>query len=404
MQIIQISTYGFDRRYPSRPEFVLARTLAAQGHTVHAIEYWHDRTQPQVEVYAPGLTIYRCRTFGFVSYDLLRFARQIPKPDIIHVHHLRHLLAYQAQILWRGTVPMVLTPHGILHDGDLVVNREQPLDNPLTPENLFMDEAALWSALRAGKHPRRTFRNYFIHAPLLRYDGVFALSNHEKSIIGTLGVPLERITVIPNSIVLSQYQTPPPRVRASTPTLLFIGQLVPRKGWDILVDALPKVVATQPDITVIMVTHNTSQLAALEARATALGVRAHIDIRTRVDEAHKVTLLESAHMLVAPSRYEGFGIPPIEAMAAGCAVITTDCAAGNEIVTHMETGLLTRYNDPSDLADAVLRLLRDDRLRDALVERGKTYVHATYDPDIVAHRSLGAYQSHITRVNQSPVL
>jgi len=299
---------------------------------------------------------------------------------------------------------MVLTPHGILHDGDLVVNREQPLDNPLTPEKLFMDEAALWNALRAGKHPRRTFRNYFIHAPLLRYDGVFALSNHEKSIIGTLAVPLERITVIPNSIVLSQYQTPPPRVRASTPTLLFIGQLVPRKGWDILVDALPKIVATQPDVTVIMVTHNTSQLAALEARATALGVRAHIDIRTRVDEAHKVALLELAHMLVAPSRYEGFGIPPIEAMAAGCAVVTTDCAAGNEIVTHMETGLLTRYNDPSDLADAVLRLLRDDRLRDALVERGKTYVHATYDPDIVAHRTLGAYQSHITRVNQSPVL
>ena len=190
MQIIQISTYGFDRRYPSRPEFVLARTLAAQGHTVHAIEYWHDRTQPQVEVYAPGLTIYRCRTFGFVSYDLWRFARQIPKPDIIHVHHLRHLLAYQAQLLWRGRVPMVLTPHGILHDGDLVVNREQPLDNPLTPEKLFMDEAALWSALRAGKHPRRTFRNYFIHAPLLRYDGIFALSNHEKSIIGTLGVAL----------------------------------------------------------------------------------------------------------------------------------------------------------------------------------------------------------------------
>ena len=404
MQIIQISTYGFDRRYPSRPEFVLARTLAAQGHTVHAIEYWHDRTQPQVEVYAPGLTIYRCRTFGFVSYDLWRFARQIPKPDIIHVHHLRHLLAYQAQLLWRGRVPMVLTPHGILHDGDLVVNREQPLDNPLTPEKLFMDEAALWSALRAGKHPRRTFRNYFIHAPLLRYDGIFALSNHEKSIIGTLGVALERITVIPNSIVLSQYQTPPPRDRASTPTMLFIGQLVPRKGWDILVDALPKIVATQPDITVIMVTHNTSQLAALEARATALGVRAHIDIRTRVDEAHKVALLESAHILVAPSRYEGFGIPPIEAMAAGCAVITTDCAAGNEIVTHMETGLLTRYNDPSDLADAVLRLLRDDRLRDALVERGKMYVHATYDPDIVAHRTLGAYQSHITRVNQSPVL
>jgi glycosyltransferase involved in cell wall biosynthesis len=153
-----------------------------------------------------------------------------------------------------------------------------------------------------------------------------------------------------------------------------------------------------------MVTHNTSQLEALEARATARGVRSYIDIRTRVDEAHKVALLESAHILVAPSRYEGFGIPPIEAMAAGCAVVTTDCAAGNEIVSHNETGLLTRYNDPSDLADAVLRLLSDERLRGALVERGKAYVHATYDPDIVAQRTSDAYQSHITRVNQAAVL
>jgi glycosyltransferase involved in cell wall biosynthesis len=91
-------------------------------------------------------------------------------------------------------------------------------------------------------------------------------------------------------------------------------------------------------------------------------------------------------------------------MAAGCAVVTTDCAAGNEIVSHNETGLLTRYNDPSDLADAVLRLLSDERLRGALVERGKAYVHATYDPDIVAQRTLDAYQSHITRVNQAAVL
>lgn len=404
MNIIQISTFGFDTRFPSRPEFVLARTLAAQGHHVHAIEYWHDRTQPQIEVLASGLTVYRCRTFGFVSYDLWRFARMIPRPDVIHVHHLRHLLAFQAQWHWRGLVPMILTPHGILHDGDLVVDREQPLDHPLTPEKLYMDTDALWTALRAGKHPRRTVRNYLIHAPLRRYEGIFALSHHEKSIIAGLGVAESRISVIPNSIVLTQYQTPVVRTRAAQPTLLFIGQLVPRKGWDILIDALPAVVARHPDVRVILVTHNTSQLAALEERATQLGVRAVIDIRTKVDEAAKVALLESAHILVAPSRYEGFGIPPIEAMAAGCAVITTDCAAGNEIVTDQQTGLLTRYNDPADVSEKILLLLRDTALRTELIDRGKAYVHATYDPDVVAHTSVGAYQSHISRFAKSAVL
>ena len=404
MNIIQISTFGFDTRFPSRPEFVLARTLAAQGHQVFAIEYWHDRTQPQIEVLAPGLTVYRCRTFGFVSYDLWRFARIIPKPDVIHVHHLRHLLAFQAQWHWRGTVPMMLTPHGILHDGDLVVDREQPLDHPLTPEKLYMDAAALWTALRAGKHPRRSVRNYLIHAPLRRYDGIFALSHHEKSIIGGLGVPASRISVIPNSIVLTQYQTPVVRTRAETPTLLFIGQLVPRKGWDILIDALPTVVAHYPELRVILVTHNTSQLAALEKRAEHLGVRAVIDIRTNVDEPAKVALLESAHILVAPSRYEGFGIPPIEAMAAGCAVVTTDCAAGNEIVTDNETGLLTRYNDPADVSEKIVYLLDHHELRTRLIDNGKAYVHATYDPNVVAQTSVEAYQSHISRFVKSAVL
>ena len=404
VNIIQISTFGFDTRFPSRPEFVLARTLAAQGHTVHAIEYWHDRTQPQIEQLAPRLTVYRCRTFGFFSTDLWGFARMIPKPDVIHVHHLRHLLAYQAQWHWRGKVPMVLTPHGILHDGDLVVDREQPLDHPLTPEKLYMDAAALWSALRSGKHPRRAFRNFLIHAPLRRYDGIFALSHHEKSIISGLGIDERRIDVIPNSIVLAQYRTPVQRIRATQPTLLFIGQLVPRKGWDILVDALPVITSRVPDIHVVMVTHNTSQLAALEERALRLGVRACIDIRTNVDETQKVVLLESAHILVAPSRYEGFGIPPIEAMAAGCAVITTDCAAGNEIVRDQLTGLLTRYNDPADLAEKVLLLLRDETLRSHLIDEGKTYVHATYDPHVVANTSIDAYQSHISRFNSAAVL
>jgi glycosyltransferase involved in cell wall biosynthesis len=404
VNIIQISTFGFDTRFPSRPEFVLARTLAAQGHTVSAIEYWHDRAQPQIEQLAPGLTVYRCRTFGFLSYDLWRFSRILPTPDVIHVHHLRHLLAYQAQWHWGGFVPIVLTPHGILHDGDLVVDREQPLDHPLTPENLYMDAAALWSAIGSGKHPRRAFRNFLIHAPLRRYDGIFALSHHEKSIITSLGIAGQQIAVIPNSIVLTQYRTPVMRIRAEQPTLLFIGQLVPRKGWDLLVDALPTIASQVPNICVVMVTHNTSQLAALEERALRLGVRSFIDIRTNVDEAQKVILLEAAHILVAPSRYEGFGIPPIEAMAAGCAVITTDCAAGNEIVTDQQTGLLTRYNDPADLAEKILQLLSDEELRSQLIDRGKSYVHATYDPDVVAHTTIKAYQSHISRFNSPAVL
>ncbi|MBM4414605.1 MAG: glycosyltransferase family 4 protein [Chloroflexi bacterium] len=394
MHIMLISTYGFDPSFPSRPEFVLARTLAEMGHTVSAVEYWHQTEQPQRVEFASNLTIYRCKTTGFFSYDLLQLQRHIPRPDIIHVHHLRHLLAYQAQKQWRSTVPMVLTPHGILHDGDLVVDRERPLDHPLTPHLLLCERNQLLSALLNGKHPRKLVRNFLIHAPLLRYHGIFALSNHEKSILTSLGANQDSIDVIPNSVELLRYDdnTHPKFAR---PTLLFIGQLVPRKGWDVAIRALPAIRAQIPDVQLIMITHNTSQLQQLETLANELDVRDMIDLRTRVNESEKVALLKQAHVLVAPSRYEGFGIPPIEAMAAGCGVVTTDCAAGNEVVTHEVTGLLSRYDDAADVAAQVLRLMTNQSLYDTVTAQGHAYVHATYHPHIVATQTLTGYQRYI---------
>ncbi len=394
MHILQISTYGFDPRFPSRPEFVLARTLAEMGHRVDAIEYWHDQSQPQRVEFAPNLTIHRCRTVGFLSTDLWRLAAHIGRPDIIHVHHLRHLLAYQAQKQWLNQVPMVLTPHGILHDGDLVVDRERPLDHPLTPHKLLRERQQLIGALLKGQHPRRAIRNYLIHAPLLRYRGIFALSHHEKGILADLGANAQHIDVIPNAVDLRQYETIQ-HAKASSPTVLFIGQLVPRKGWDLAIQALPLIRAQIPDVKLVMVTHNTSQLQQLEQMATALQVRDAIDIRTKVDEAEKVKLLQQAHVLVAPSRYEGFGIPPIEAMAAGCGVVTTNCAAGNEVVTHEQTGLLSRYNDVADLATQVIRLMTDQSLYRTLTANGRTHVYQTYSPQTVAMQSLAGYQQYI---------
>lgn len=395
MHIVLISTFGFDPHYPSRPEFVLARTLARMGHTVSAIEYAHNQAMPSVQQFATNLTIYRCRTFGFFSYDLWRLARTLPRPDIIHVHHLRHLLAYQAQRLWRDVAPMILTPHGMLHDGDLVVDRERPLEHPLTPEKLLLNTRQLWNVLWQRAHPRRSVRNYLIHAPLLGYDGILALSKHEKGVLVDLGIRSDNIHVVPNAVEFDQYIDAPPRSQRQHPMVLYIGQLVPRKGWDLAIRALPAIVAQEPDVQLVMVTHNTSQLSDLHALANELGVEAHVQVLTKVDEAHKVQLLQEAHVLLAPSRYEGFGIPPIEAMAAQCPVVTTDCAAGNEMVSHEVNGLLVAYDDVAGYAASVLRVLHDTTLRMSLQINGLAHVNTHYTPQIVANQTLSYYQHYI---------
>lgn len=396
MHILIISTFGFDPHFPSRPEFVLARTLAAMGHTVSAVEYAHNPHLAPRQQLHPNLTIYRCGTFGFFSRDLWQLARTLPRPDIVHVHHLRHLLAYQAQYHWRGQVPMVLTPHGMLHDGDLVVDRERPLEHALTPEKLIMTPAHLWRALLHAQHPRRSIRNFLIHAPLRRYDGILALSHHEKEVLIGLGITADRISVVPNAVELDQYLDAPPIAQSTHPMILFIGQLVPRKGWDLAVQALPAIVARHPQTELVMVTHNTSQRHALEQMAHTLGVADHISVRTNVDEPTKIQLLQQAHVLLAPSRYEGFGIPPIEAMAAQCPVVTTDCAAGNEMVQDQHTGLLVPYDDVQGFANAVLRVFSDEALRHTLVQNGLAHVRTNYTPTTVATRTLDCYHHHIT--------
>jgi len=161
------------------------------------------------------------------------------------------------------------------------------------------------------------------------------------------------------------------------------------------VRALPLIAQTIPDIRMVMVTHNTSQRSEFEALATSLGVMERITLLTSVDEAQKIQLLQEAHLLLAPSRYEGFGIPPIEAMAAHCPVVTTDCAAGNEIVHHEKTGLLVAYDDVAGYAAATIRILQDTPLRTQLIDAGYAHVIKDYTPITVANQSLEYYQQRI---------
>ena len=87
-----------------------------------------------------------------------------------------------------------------------------------------------------------------------------------------------------------------------------------------------------------------------------------------MDESDAAPLLCGARMFVFPSLYEGFGIPPLEAMACGTPVIVSDCASLPEVVG--DAGLLVPPTDIEKLAESMNRLLKDDQLHAALREAG----------------------------------
>jgi glycosyltransferase involved in cell wall biosynthesis len=93
----------------------------------------------------------------------------------------------------------------------------------------------------------------------------------------------------------------------------------------------------------------------------------------------------------APIWNEGFGIPPIEAMAAGTPVVATRSGAIPEIVRDQRTGFLITKNDPRALADNILKLLRDQELRQKMGRAARDWVFENFTWDIVAERMYRSY-------------
>ncbi|MCU0492889.1 MAG: glycosyltransferase family 4 protein [Chloroflexaceae bacterium] len=402
MHILLVSTYGFDPAFPSRPEQVQARALARRGHRVSAYEYLDRRYPGQSrpgDWLDGGIAVHRAPTLGFAAPTALLRLLLAERPDIIHIHHMRNLLSYQTVVAARRLgIPVVMTIHGLLHDGDLVVDRERPLEAPLRFDNLLLTPSQLLRRLARGAQPRRAFRNYFIHAPLRMLDGAVALSQHERGLLIQLGVAPERIVVLPNAVEIGDWSLEIDKDNRQSSivnhqsSILFIGQLVHRKGFDLLARAIPLVVAEFPMAQFLLVSHNQHGGAELRQLVAEAGVAANVQLLGRVDEAEKWRLLREAAVVAVPSRYEGFGIPVIEAFAAGSPVVTMDAPATNELVQHDVNGLVTPYGDHAAFAAALLRLLHNPDLARRLGAAGQRGVAGRYTADGLAAQLEAWYQ------------
>ncbi|MGH9025003.1 MAG: glycosyltransferase family 4 protein, partial [Acidimicrobiia bacterium] len=150
--------------------------------------------------------------------------------------------------------------------------------------------------------------------------------------------------------------------------VLALGQIEPRKNLPGLVRGFDRVAATNPDLSLVVAGPDGVDRPAFEAAIAA----AHHGDRVRwiryVPNNARGDLLAGAAAFAYPSRYEGFGFPPLEAMRAGVPVVATKTGSLPEVLG--DAALLTPVEDDDALAAALDRLLRDDELRANLVRRG----------------------------------
>ena len=231
-----------------------------------------------------------------------------------------------------------------------------------------------------------------IRRALRRGAHVHVVSNAVgDEVIAEFAVDAARVHVVPNGVT-----APPPgdaaagvRGAGGDRYVLAIGTIEPRKNVAGLIRAFDAVAGDDPELRLVLAgARGWGSTGVDEAIAEA---RHHdrIVLLGAVDETTRADLLAGATALAYPSVYEGFGLPPLEAMAAGVPVLTTAVGAIPEVVG--DGALIVRVDDDA-LAAGLARITTDDALRASLRDRGRARA-ATFSWDATAAGIAAIYRA-----------
>ena len=290
------------------------------------------------------------------AWRMSRLLRRL-RPDVVHAHDAHALALAATAVALAGTGrPRLAASRRV----DFHLHR-----NPL-------------SRWKYGRVDRFLCASDAIRRMLID-DGVPA----ERAAVVYEGVDVERIAGLPTLDVRRELGLPD-----GAPIVGNIAALVPHKGQQHLLDAAARVVAEIPDARFVIV--GAGELHdALVAQIARLSLERHVVLTGFRTDA--LSLLKEFDLFVMSSVTEGLGTSVLDAMACGRAVVATRAGGIPESVVDGETGLLVPTRDPDALASAVLRLLRDRALRQALGRAGRGRARARFSAARMVAETMAAY-------------
>ena len=223
-----------------------------------------------------------------------------------------------------------------------------------------------------------------------RADRIIAVGEHwRRVLIDVLGIEADSIVVVPNAVA------GPNRVQrreggARPCRLLFLGTLSPEKGVPELLAALADERLRGLDWCLRLA--GDGDAGAYAQRAAALGIGARVEFCGVVPEKRVEELLAEADVFVLPSHNEGLSMAMLEAMANGCAVVTTPAGAALEAVSDELSALVTPVGDPARLAVALQRSIADERLRANLQAAARARFCEAFDIELHCRRLDALYR------------
>jgi len=393
MKILQVIPY-FHPAYafggPVKVAYQISRELAKKGHEI--VIYTSDakdlssRLETNFEENIDGMKVYYFRNVSlilvkklklFITPQLALYAdKEVEKFDIIHLHEYRTyqnlVVTYYAK---KYGIPYILQAHG------------------------SVPRIASWRRLKW------IYDALFGYKLLKNSSKVIALNRLEAEQYKIMGVPEEKIAIIPNGIDLSEYAGLPPKgvfkkkfnIPEDKKIILYLGRVHKVKGIDFLIKAYAYLVRKLncKDVVLVIVGPDDGYLKEAQELTNRLGVSKHVLFTGSLYGRDKFEAYVDSEFCVLPSRYEIWGMTVLEAYACSKPVIASEIGGLKDLVVNGETGLLFESGNVKQLARCIFNLLNDGGLAKRMGLKARKFVEENFTIEKVVERLEKLYEEVI---------
>ena len=302
------------------------------------------------------------------------------KADIYEAHTISGYKLLKTLKKRKNSKPFIHTVHGVLEDEYLQSSKTVSPSLRMKMSNFFMRHLA--------KLEKQAAKQATLIVTVSRYSA--------QKIVQLYAVDETKIRVVPNGVDLQKFKPSEASGKVRDMVggnyeylVLFVGNLIPRKGLNFLIEAAKRVTKESRDTKFVVVGDGPLKNHLIQ-QSKEQGVSDNFAFLGAVPEAMLHSLYNCADVFASPSIQEGQGISLLEAQASAKPVVAFNVTAITEVVKNKETGLLVEP-DSNELADAILSLLSNKALREKMGRSGREFVSNNFSWDICAQKMLHVY-------------
>jgi glycosyltransferase involved in cell wall biosynthesis len=280
------------------------------------------------------------------------------KIDAIHAHWIipQGFAASIALMITRKSLPLICTSHG----GDLY-----------GLQGMIFEQIKRW-IIKRSQH-------------------LTVVSHAMKDTVVDMGIPEHKVTVISMGVDLKEKFVPTSHNIRASKKLLFVGRLVEKKGLNILIDAMPRILARVPDVHLTVAGSGPLEVV-LRKQCRSLGLTDQVAFLGSQPQSKLPGLYQQAAMAVFPfirakdGDQEGLGLVVIEAMGCGCPVIASDLPAVKDTILHGKTGWTVIPGDSQVLADRIITTLENSEETKKMTSHARQQAVDSFDWHVITGR------------------